>query len=422
MENTRFTSQAIVFAAAGNKATSILMATVMAVYIGIEGSPVAVSFVLAAFFFGQMLFAPVWGAIADVTKNHRGVLVASASTAALVVLPLTVVDGVWGPLALRTLYSALIAGFLPVMLTIMNKRGGTNSRGRVVGLFGSAAAVGSMFGRSISGPLINYSSRPSIYLFLGILGGLVAVACLLVEGSSLHETNSSIETSFSDALRERLIPVSWEQTTHLRTNGLHWVYVASFFRSATVLGISSLLPVYLVSELRFSPAIMGIVLGINPGVQMIGMYSLGRVSDVTGRKGLIIGGLAGSGIFALVVGAASLPASPRLRVVVVSVGMLILGIAYSGLQTGIIAFIGDVAPTKRKSELIGLRSTARGFGGVVGPPLLGVSATIVGYEEAFAAASLLTFGSALLVAGRLIESHDPAATSSEKSASVSDNS
>jgi hypothetical protein len=74
------------------------------------------------------------------------------------------------------------------------------------------------------------------------------------------------------------------------------------------------------------------------------------------------------------------------------------------MTTGAIAFIGDVAPTSRESELMGLRSTAKGVGGVVGPPIFGVVATVTDITTAFALGSALAFAAAGVAALGLTES------------------
>jgi MFS family permease len=84
--------------------------------------------------------------------------------------------------------------------------------------------------------------------------------------------------------------------------------------------------------------------------------------------------------------------------------MVVLGIAFSAMTTGALAFIGDVAPDYREAELMGLRSTAKGVGGVVGPVLVGGTATLAGYRTAFALASVLAFLAAALVWVALVES------------------
>jgi MFS family permease len=396
---------AIAVAAAANKGATILMGTVMAIYVGRIGTPLAVSLVTATFFFGLMVFSPVWGAIADVTGRRRAVLVASAALAAAAVLPLTFVDGVVGPLGLRTLFAIFAAGFLPVMLTVVSERGGDSGRGRAVGLFSSAAAVGFMLGQFASGALIELLDRSTVYLLLAGFAAVVAVACLVVEDPTPDPDREVTVRNIARNTVSRLLPTTG--TGHLRTNGLQWLYVASFLRSLTVLGMTSLLPVYLVSNVGVSPFVMGVLLAINPAVQIAGMYLMGRLADDIGRKQLIVTGLVGSGFYSFFLGLATLPDSPLFRALVAGVGLFALGTAFSALQTGIIAFIGDVAPVERESELIGLRSTARGLGGMVGPPLFGISAMAVGFETTFIAASSLSWAGAVLVGVRVAESHGP---------------
>jgi fucose permease len=115
--------------------------------------------------------------------------------------------------------------------------------------------------------------------------------------------------------------------------------------------------------------------------------------------------MAGAGAHALVMATAVFPGTIPLRAAVAAGGLFLLAAAFSAETTGTYAFIGDVAPTARESELMGLHSTARGFGGMAGPPIVGVVATVTTFETAFAAASLLAFGGTALVGWRLVESY-----------------
>lgn len=398
---------AIAVSAAANKGGTVLMGTVMAVYVGRVGSAFAVSLVTATFFFGLMVFSPVWGAIADVTGRRRAVLVASAAVAALCVLPLTVVGGVWGPLGFRTLLAVFAAGFLPVMLTVVNERGGTTDRGRAVGVFSSAAAVGFMAGQLSSGALVDTLSRSGVYLVVAGVLALVALACLLAPDPTPEESGAVTLEHVARETWRRLVPTTG--VDHLRRNGLSWLYVASFLRNATVLGMTSLIPVYLLDHLGVPAVWMGVVLAVNPGVQIAGMYLMGRLSDRIGRKRLIVLGLFGSGVYSLLLGVATVPASVPAEALVAGLGLFTLGASFSMLQTGIVAFIGDVAPTARESELLGFRSTARGLGGVLAPPVFGLAAMAVGFETTFLAAALLSWVGAGLVVRYVTESHRPAA-------------
>ncbi len=137
---------------------------------------------------------------------------------------------------------------------------------------------------------------------------------------------------------------------------------------------------------------------------------MGRLSDRVGRKRLIVTGLVGSGGYTLLLGLTSIPDTLTGKALVAGLGLFCLGISFSALQTGIISFIGDVAPTDRESELIGLRSTARGFGGVVAPPLFGFAVMLVGFQTTFLCATLLSWVGAALVIRFVSESYTPTGT------------
>ncbi|MFB6301130.1 MAG: MFS transporter, partial [Halobacteriales archaeon] len=204
-------------------------------------------------------------------------------------------------------------------------------------------------------------------------------------------------------VRDRLVP-SVGNREHLRTNGLQWLYVALALRNMTVLGVGSLLPPYLIDQVGVSAFVMGALLALNPASQTVCMYAFGRIADAAGRKPLIVAGMAGSAIYAMLAAGAILPGSVLVRAIVAGGGLLLLGAAYSAMTTGTLAFIGDVSPDVREGELMGLRSTAKGVGGVLGPPLLGVVATYTSYELAFGVGSILAVIATGLAITGLVES------------------
>lgn len=391
--------------AAANKAAVIFMGTVMAVYVGRTGSAFASALVTAVYFLGLMVFSPVWGGIADVTGRRRLVLVATSGLAALSVLPLAVVSGTWLPLVFRFLFAVFAASFLPVMLTVVGDQS-DGGRGRAVGLFSSAGAVGFLVAQFASGVLVETYARPVVYLLLAATAGVVAVAAFFLADSTDDGGDASLD-DVGDEIRDRLVPTT--SGTHLRRNGLQWLYVGSFLRNTTVLGFVTLLPVYFVQEVGVTPTVMGVLLGVNPAVQIGGMYAMGRLTDAVGRKPLIVAGYAGSGLYTLVLSVATVPETVLVRAAVVGAGMFVLGASFSAVQTAVVSFIGDVAPPDRESELVGLRWTARGLGGVVAPPLFGAVVVLAGFGAAFVGASVLSFTAAGLVAWKVTESHDASA-------------
>jgi MFS family permease len=189
----------------------------------------------------------------------------------------------------------------------------------------------------------------------------------------------------------------------------------------TISGLMSLLPVYLIVVVGTSEAEMGLLLGLGSALQILFMSAFGRVVDARGRKSFVVYGMLGSAVFALFVAGATLPSDLLFREVIVGSGFVVRAVAVSAIFAGSYAFIGDVAPVERESELMGMLSTVKGVGGVVGPLMLGAVATVAGYEIAFAGASLFAFVAAGFVAKGVVESYPvPSVTESPPVASVSD--
>ncbi|MFB6210882.1 MAG: MFS transporter [Halobacteriales archaeon] len=383
--------------------TSMLMGTSLAVFIGQRGSPFAVSMVMTAYFIGLMFFAPIWGAIADVTGRRRTVLIGTGVVATVVVLPLTVVDGVWGPIGLRALYAIFAAGFMPVMLSIVSAHGGAEGRGRSIGFFNSARAVGFTGAQLGAGFLLGIMLPGELFFVVAAISLMSTVAVAFLSDPAPQPAGEPTVAEVISEVRTRLVPAV-ENRDHLRTNGLQWLYVALALRNMTVLGVGSLLPPYLIDNVGVSAFVMGALLALNPGSQTVCMYAFGKIADAAGRKPLIVGGMAGSALYAILLAGAILPSTVLVRAIVAGGGLLLLGAAYSAMTTGTLAFIGDVAPDVREGELMGLRSTAKGVGGVLGPPLIGVVATYTSYELAFGVGSVLAIIATGLAATALVES------------------
>ncbi|WP_416841796.1 MFS transporter [Haloferax sp. DFSO52] len=380
------------------------MGTVMAVYIGrAGGSPLTVGLVLTTYFFGWTVFAPIWGSLADITGKRREVLLVTAGLATVSTFPLLVVEGVWDTLAVRTAFALFSAGHLPILLTIVSAQGGSNSRGRSIGLFSSVEAMGFSAAQLSAGVLLGLLVPWSMYLVVTAVTAVVFVAAWFIDDPTPDSSTSLSVNEVSAEVRRRLFP-SKAGRAHIHTNGLKWLYIAVFLRNATVIGTSSLLPVYIITQLGLTEAMMGALLAINPIGQVVFMYLVGYVTDRFGRKPLITIGMAGSAGFSALMAVSGYPDSTVARIAIVALAFAVLAAAFSGLRVGAVSFIGDIAPPDRESELIGFRSTARGIGGVLGPIVIGSIAAVSTFETAFLVGSLFAVVGAGLVAFTLVES------------------
>lgn len=393
-----------------------LLGTSLAVHVGRTGTALEVSLLATAFSLGIILFAPVWGALADVTGRRRLILVASGVGATLALTPLFAadflantasatlpirVDSVWVQVGVRGLYAVFIAGFTPLMLTVASERGGAGERGKSVGSYNAFTAAGAGTGQFVAGLLLGALVPDGVYV---VVAGVSLVATVVVAFVDTGESTPDPDAgSLPSEVRSRLLPAAGERD-HLRTNGLGWLYLGLSARQATVSGVGALMPVYIVTTLDLPEAWMGAVLAFNPVSQTALMYYLGGVVDERGRKPMITLGMAGSAAFGLVAAAAVFAPGRLATAGVVALGYVTLAVAFSAMWTGSVAFVGDVAPENRESELMGLASTFRSVGGVVGPLGVGAVATVAGYPTAFAAASVLALGAAGLVSLRVAES------------------
>jgi len=396
----------VAVAAATRFSAGILLGTGLAFYLGRnDASALVVGLVTTAYFLGMTVFSPFWGAVADVTGRRRTVLVVTGLGATLALAPLFLFTGVWVPILSRGLYAVFAVGFAPVMLAVVSARGGADGRGRSIGFFNAARATGFTGGQLAVGMLLGLLAPDGVYTIIVGISLASTLVVVFLDGSAAPKPDS--QPTLGELLgevRRRLLPAV-DDRDHLRRNGLWMLYVALAFRNATVIGLFGLMPVYLPETLGISEFVMGALLAINPAGQTVFMLLFGRVADAWGRKPLIVVGIAGSGLFALIAAAATLFSGP-LRLVIAGLSFVVIAAAYSAMTTGALAFIGDVAPAERESELMGLRSTAKGIGGVAGPVVIGGLVGVVGYATAFAVGSSMAFLAALLAGWKLVESRE----------------
>jgi MFS family permease len=382
--------------------SGILMGTVLAVVIEQTGSALAVGILATGFFAGLMLFSPIWGAIADVTGRRRTVMVGTGLLATVSIVPLTLSDAIGWSIFWRAMYSVFAAGFAPVILAIVSHYGGMSGKGRSIGVFNGARSGGFAGGNLVAGVLLGLYVPGDIYLVVGALSAVSTLAALGISDPTPSPERETTLREVAHEVRHRLLPAV-ENRAHLRTNGLSFLYLGLAVRNACVLGVMALIAPFFLGTVGFREATMGAVLAANHGIQVPAMVVLGILADRVGRKPLVVVGMAGSGFFAFIVSLTPAVAVDYRLLFAVS-AMVVLGVAFSAMTTGSLAFISDVAPDNRESELMGLRSTAKGLGGVIGPVFVGGLATLIGYRTAFAVASVLGIAAAVLVLFALTES------------------
>jgi MFS family permease len=383
-------------------ASNGMLATALVVFVGRDGSLFAVSMLATVFHFGAMVFSPLWGAIGDATGRRHILLVAISAATTATAFAFAVVDGVWGLIGLRAVYSAFVAGFAALVFSVVGALGGPERRGRATGFFKSATAVGNMGSKVVIGVLLGLLARSQVFLVVGVLGLFATAALVPVDDPLASTAESPTLRSILAEVRSRLLPDAAERA-RLRETGLSWLYAGLALRHVAVKGVGSLVPIYLLGEVGVSEVLMGVLLALGPAAQIVLNPYFGRLVDRSDRKRIIVLGIAASGAYGLVLAAASLPSSSGARIALAASSFFFIAAGFSAMDIGVIAFIGDSVPQTHESEFVGLRATVSGIGGVLGPTLVGVTAAMAGYRVAFALVSALAFLGAALAHRRLDE-------------------
>lgn len=399
--------QKLVVALAGitRSASGGMLGTALSVYVGRAGSPLAVGLLSAGFFAGMTVFAPLWGAVGDLTGRRKELLVVvSVATTALAGAFLFVVGSVPGLVTMRAVYAVFAVGFGPLMISIVGTLAGREHRGRSAGFFSSAVAAGDMGGQALVGALLGLVAPSRLFVLIAGIGLLAtAIAAFIADPDTRTETpgeGPTLGAVFGSA-RHRLLPTPAERAA-FRRSGLTTLYGALALRHASVKGVGALVPIYLLSNVGVTEPIMGLLLMISSAAQVLLMSLFGRAADVGSRKRLILLGFAASGGYGLFMAAAAVLDGP-LRLLVAAIAHLSIAVGFSSMDLGIIALVSDAVPPSREAAFVGLRSTAAGLGGVVGPLVVGAFATAFGFVPTFVAAGLFVIVPVALVEGTLVE-------------------
>jgi DHA1 family tetracycline resistance protein-like MFS transporter len=186
-----------------------------------------------------------------------------------------------------------------------------------------------------------------------------------------------------------------------------------------LLGFSFILPLlpYYANEFGATPAIVGLLVASYAAAQFIGAPILGRLSDVHGRRPILLLSVAGTFIgflllaLAPVIGkgiAAALGAVALANLIVL--GLLFASRLLDGFTGGNLtiaqAYIADVTDEKNRAKSFGLIGAAFGLGFIIGPALGGVLSNW-GYEVPAYAAAALSLVNLCLIYFLLPESWTP---------------
>lgn len=145
---------------------------------------------------------------------------------------------------------------------------------------------------------------------------------------------------------------------------------------------------------------IAVLAAIYPAVWGLGQIGAGALSDVVGRKRLIVAGMWLQGASILIIAR-----SGTFRIWLVAAALL--GIGTAMVYPTLLAAIGDVAHPSWRASAIGVYRLWRDLGYVAGALLAGYLANRLGMSWAIGIVGLLTIGSGVVVAAALSETRQP---------------
>ncbi len=257
-------------------------------------------------------------------------------------------------------------------------------RARAQSLYNGSFLLGMMAGPVIGGFLTAISLRAPLLIYAFMLVISSAAGGFLLRNSALAarptEKNTKEKTSLRDALSSKPYLIA---------------LVISFCSASIFFGMSrSILPLFMVEDLKSTASFLGVGFTIASIVQGILLLKAGSLSDKNGRK------------YSALIGSSLVTVSVVILIFTYQPWMFLISMAVSGvgaafLSTTPSAIVGDVMKGKG-GQVIALFQMSGDAGAMVAPIALGFIADHYGFRPAIAVSAALMFV-ALIAATKLPE-------------------
>jgi len=244
-------------------------------------------------------------------------------------------------------------------------------RARAQSLYNGSFLLGMMAGPVIGGSLTAFSLRAPLFIYAVLLVISSAAGGFLLRNSALAarptERGAKEKTPLRDALSSKPYVIA---------------LIITFCSASIFFGMSrSILPLFMVEDLKSTAGFLGLGFTIASVVQGILLLKAGDLSDKNGRR---FSALVGSWLVTLSVVILCFTYQPWMFLI----SMAISGIGAAFLSTTPSAIVGDVMNGKG-GQVIALFQMSGDAGAMIAPIALGFIADHYGFRAAFAASAAL---------------------------------
>ncbi len=260
-----------------------------------------------------------------------------------------------------------------------------NQRGQAQSLYNGGFIAGGVAGPAFGGALIALSPRAPFFIYsaLLIVAGIVSLIFL-------HE--SRLGAKVEQGSQERALSI--KEALAIKPY-LYSLFLA-FLGSWILFGMrSSILPLFVVEDLKASPSLVGLSFTVALIAQGSVMVRAGKHSDKNGRKPVILAG------FSIVMASLGILFLAN-NVTVYLIAMIVMGLG-AGFAASAGAIVGDVIKGK-SGKVYAFWQMAGDAGMMVGPVLLGFISDAFSYRTAIGV-SAAVFSLAIIVALKIPETN-----------------
>ncbi len=331
------------------------------------------------------LSGAVWGSISDEHQNRKPLLLLSIGLTAISFPLFLLSDNPLVLLVFLGISAFFKKGMQPISMALATEYADDDirSNSRELALLNTSFSLGMFVGRiALAYFFIENSPKQAIMIFCFISW------LPLITGLFIKEGNRRTKKEKSSNLLHRLFPIVSDYTP-LKKNGLWAIYLGSFVRQFGISGTMAAILIFMTENLTLSYSVAVLLSSLNPMFQMISHLLSGRIIAKNGPKKSMVGGILFSSLTPILFFFAS---DWRLM----AAGYLSLGLAYGAFINGASTFISLNCPLERKAEFMGLLTSVRSLGAMVGPVFSGIIANY-SFNSMFVVMNIIMVFAAMMV-------------------------
>lgn len=332
--------------------------------------------IFGANFLTALIFAPIWGRIAD-RIGRKVMLLRSAFGMAIITGTMGFVTSPAQLLGLRLL-NGVISGFIPAAIALVSTNTPKERVGFALGVLQAGGVAGTILGPAFGGVLADLLGYRLVFIVTGSM--LFLAGCFsLFFVKEINKPNPKEVTKSNGFVHDFKLIISNGPMIALFTTGM----LIQF----SIMGTSPQLSLY-VKDLLADPTYVsffaGLVVSATGIANMVTAPFLGRLGDRVGSQNVLFICLIGSALI-------TLPHAFANSIWMLVALRFLLGLFVGGLMPSVNALIRVFAPKGMESRTYGYATSSQFIGNMLGPVVCALIADSFGIAYAFVLTAVLLF-------------------------------